>query len=111
MKDKSGKDITFKEFMSRWKEGIENLTPQQKLGHEIRSSIITLLGYSFALIAVIMQRERIGLLSYGLILIFIGSIWSVLVKWFSLREQMKIFKNLDSDVKDLLNKKEDKDGD
>jgi hypothetical protein len=95
MKDKAGNQITFKEFMSRWKKGIESLSPAQKLKNDINGNFVTLLGYLVALVAVIVKIEAIGLLSYGLILIFIGSAWTTGVKWIMLRQQYKFMNDLD----------------
>ena len=35
LKDKEGNKLTFKEFMAKWKDGIENITPLQKLRTQI----------------------------------------------------------------------------
>jgi len=99
-KTKQGEVITWKEFFARWKQGIENLTPLQKLSNEKRSTFVSLIGYLVALVAVIWQIEKIGLLSYGLILIFIGSIWSTGLKWIALRQQYNFIKELDENMGD-----------
>lgn len=101
--DKEGNKLTWKEFFSRWKEGIKNLTPEQKLTQETRGTFITLLGYIVSLIAVIWFSEKIGLLSYGLMLIFIGSIWSAGITYISKRQQLKLFKDTDNKVLNSIN--------
>ena len=45
MKDTQGNKITIKEFFQRWKEGIEKITPIQRLSNEKRATLITLIGY------------------------------------------------------------------
>lgn len=92
LKDKEGEELTFKEFLVRWKEGIENLTPLQKLTNEKRGTFITLLGMIFSFFAVIWFREEIGLLAYGLMLIFLGSSITTGLKWIALRQQYKMLK-------------------
>lgn len=103
MKDKEGNKITTKEFMQRWKEGIQNITPIQKLQNDSRSTFVTLVGFIISLIALIVFRDQmpISWLTYGLILIFVGSVWSNGVKWLMIRQQVKLFKNLDSQSLDL----------
>lgn len=72
IKTKTGERIGIKEFFHRWKVGIDNITPLQRLTNEIRGSYISEAGYVFSLGAVIWARETIGILSYGLMLIFLG---------------------------------------
>lgn len=97
MKLKSGEEITIKEFFKRWKIGIENLTPLQKMTNEARGTFVTLLGFVVSFFAVIWFREKIGILAYGLILIFLGSIWTTALKYIGLRQQVKLFKNLEKE--------------
>jgi len=97
-KTKKGEIISWKEFFKRWKQGIENLTPQQRIKNEIRGTFITLLGFLVSFVAVIILREKIGLLAYGLILIFLGSIINTGLKFFALKQQSKIFKQIEEQI-------------
>ena len=101
MKDKAGKEITFKEFIQRWKEGIINITPIQKLTNEIRGAFITLLGFILSFIAIIFLREKIGWLAYGLILIFLGNIITTFLKWNSLKQQLIYFKRMEEESEEI----------
>ena len=108
-KTKKGEKITWKEYFSKWKKGIEELSPIQKLENETRGTFIITLGYLLALVAVIIQIDKIGLLSYGLILIFLGSFITSGLKWIALKQQLKFLKNLDletleikEEVKDVI---------
>jgi len=103
MKDKEGNKITMKEFIQRWKIGIQNITPVQKLSNDSRATFVTLIGFIISLIALIIFRDQMPIiwLTYGLILIFVGSVWSNLIKWLTLNQQLKLFKNLDSSALDL----------
>lgn len=42
--DKQGNKLTFSEFRTRWKEGINRVTPQQQLDAQIRFTWLTLIG-------------------------------------------------------------------
>lgn len=44
LKDKQGNKLTRKEFMERWKKGIEMITPLQQVTFQIRSTWIMLVG-------------------------------------------------------------------
>ena len=103
---KSGEDISFKEFMIRWKKGIANITPLQKLQNEVKGTFITLLGFIVSFIAVIIMRVKIGLLAYGLILIFLGSIITTGLRFLSLKQQLKLFNTMEVksiNVEEILN--------
>lgn len=98
-KDKEGNSLTTKEFLSRWKQGIDNITPMQRLRNEKRGTAITLLGFIVSFAAVIWKRDTIGVLSYGLILIFLGSIITTGLKYLALRAQYKFMEKLEKEVK------------
>ena len=91
----TGEKITWKEAFKRFKKGVDEITPMQKLENDIRGTFITLLGYFFAMGATIYKFDTFGILSIGLILIFLGSIVTTGLKWISLRQQLKFIKNLD----------------
>jgi len=115
LKDNKGNKITAGEYLKRWGEGIKNLTPIQKLKNESRATFITLIGSITCLIALIIFRDKfvVSWFVYGLILIFVGNSWNTIVKWLSLKQQLRFFKNMDSNsinLEEVLNKsnKEDK---
>lgn len=43
-KDKKGNKLTAKEFMQRWKEGIERVTPLQQTQNQINGYLLVLIG-------------------------------------------------------------------
>ena len=98
MRDKAGNEITVGEFFKRWKHGIENITPMQKLVIEIRGTFIMLLGFILGFFAIIWLREQIGWLAYGLVLIFLGSIITTFLKWNSLKQQLRYFKRMEEQI-------------
>ena len=102
-KDKSGKKITAKEFAKRFKEGIDSLTPVQKLKNEVRSTFTMFLGYVMGLVSLIIYREAFAVqwFTYALIIIFLGASWSNGIRWFAMRQQLKLMKNMDVEAIDL----------
>jgi len=44
MKDKSGKEVSFKEFMQRWKKGMQGVTQYQQVKMQLNSTYIMLIG-------------------------------------------------------------------
>lgn len=95
IKDKSGKKISIKEFGKRWSIGMQNLTPKQRTQNDIFSSWIILVGFIASVIALIFFNETFGVVTYGLILIFLGNTYANSIKLFSLYGQLKVFKNIE----------------
>ena len=95
---RSGEVITWKEFMHRWKKGIENLTPIQKTKNDIVSTLVILVGFIVCTFALLFFNNTFGALTYGLILIFMGNIYSNVVKLFGLTGQLKTFKDIDNQI-------------
>lgn len=100
-KTKDSEKISWKEFFLRWKKGIENLTPSQKLTNEIKGTLITLIGFVIATIALIIYRKEliVSWFAYGLILVFVGSIITTGLKWLGLRQQLKMLKRIEEQLK------------
>ena len=62
MKTKSGEQITTKEFFSRWKKGMQEVTPMQQ-------TKISLIGNVFVLIGIV----------FGITMMIINQVWWLLV--------------------------------
>ena len=43
-KDKEGNKLTYKEFIERWKQGINKITPLQQIKVQVRSTKLSLIG-------------------------------------------------------------------
>ena len=99
-KTASGEVISTKEFFKRWKEGIKNVTknptPLEKVTIELRGTFINVLGILTCLVVLIIYRNEFVVVwfSYGLILIFLGSLITVGMKLIALRQQKKFLKKL-----------------
>lgn len=102
-KDKQGNKLTAKEFFKRFKSGIEQITPVQRLKNEVRSTFTMLIGYLVGLISLIIYRKAfvVQWFTIALIIIFLGATWSNLIKWFALRQQLKSSSKFDSSAIDL----------
>jgi len=96
-KKKDGTKITWNEFFKLWKEGMQNITPIQRLTNESRGTFIILLGFIVGTVAlfVFMDKFPVGLFTWALILIFVGNTWTTSVRWLGLKQQLKAFKNMD----------------
>jgi len=103
IKDKKGNRLTTREFLTRWKEGIQNLTPVQRLTNEARGNAISFVGLLVALVALIIYRDKliVSWFAYGLILVFLGNAWTTGIKWLGLRQQLKLFKTIDEQATNI----------
>ena len=102
-KDKKGEKITAKEFGQRFKEGLNSLTPIQKLKNEVRSTFVMFIGYIVGLVSLIIYRKAFAVqwFTIALIIIFLGASWSNGIKWFAMRQQLKLMKNMDMESLDF----------
>lgn len=100
---RDGTKITWKQFFQEWRKGIESLSPIQRLQNDKRSTFTMMIGYLIGLIALIIKFDLIPnkALNVALIIIFLGAFWSNLIKWIALRQQVKLFKNMDLKSIDL----------
>lgn len=101
-KDKSGKKITWSEFFTRWGNGIKqvasNPSPLERVTIESRGTFINLIGFIVCFITLIIFRDKffVSWFTYGLMLIFIGSIITTGLKYFGLREQKKLLESMET---------------
>jgi hypothetical protein len=103
MKDRFGNKVGFKEFFKRWREGIALVTPIQRLKNEVRANFIMFTGYIVGLASLIIYFKKFvtPLFTIALLIIFLGAAWSSGIKWFALRQQLKLFTELDTQAIDL----------
>jgi hypothetical protein len=94
-KDRKGKRLSFKQFMKRWKTGVEGTTPLQQ-------TTISLWGFPFifggiftGLVIMFFRRE------YWLILILAGSLPITSMQFLSLWQKYKRQKLIDKQMREL----------
>jgi len=90
-KDKEGNKLTFKEFMDRWKKGIEGITPLQKLKTQINGTKIMLIGLLAGLVVSIIGFKKLWWVG----IILIGALFNTVVQYLSLMQQRRLLQNLE----------------
>lgn len=110
--DKQGNKLTFKEFMARWKKGLEGITPLQQTKTQLTGSYISLLGIVLGLIVCIIAYEKlwwVGIILVGA-LINTGAttigVWQKKKQLQNIEDLMNT--NTEEDKKKNEGKKEDK---
>ena len=93
-KDKQGNELTFSQFMSRWKGGIENITPQQKLKTNLIATRIGLVGLFIGLALSIYKIKTMWWIG----LILLGALINTLVQYYGFKQQLKIFQDIEKQM-------------
>jgi hypothetical protein len=73
-KDKEGNELSFKEFMARWKEGIEGITPLQQVKQQLNSTYIIMIGICAGFAISLSSFDNLWWLSIILFGAFINSL-------------------------------------
>lgn len=94
-KDKEGNKLTYQEFISRWKKGIEGITPIQKIKTQILGTRITLIGLFLGLFVTIIGIGKL----WWVMIILIGAIITTGVQYLGFIQQRNILKN----IEDMIN--------
>lgn len=94
-KDKEGNKLTHQEFISRWKKGIEGITPIQKIKTQILGTRITLIGLFLGLFVTIIAIDKL----WWVMIILIGAIITTGVQYLGFIQQRNILKN----IEDMIN--------
>ena len=96
-KDKQGNELTFKQFMSKWKTGIENITPVQKLKTQMNGTMITIIGLIAGLSISLINIKTLWWLS----IILVGGIITTGMQYISYYQQYKVLKNIECMMNDV----------
>ncbi len=105
-KDKSGKKISLKEFKDRFKQGVEGITPLQKLKTQILGTRIMLLGLFLGLFVTIYGWRNL----WWVAIILVGALINTGVQYLGLVQQKEVIESLEKQFNVPLkkNKKNDK---
>jgi hypothetical protein len=98
-KDKQGNKLTFKQFMDRWKSGIENTTPYQKVKVQILGTRITIIGILLGLFVSIYGYKNLWWVG----IMMVGALINTGVQYLGLVQQRKIFEKIEEELKEQDN--------
>ena len=86
--DKKGNKLTFKEFMVRFKSGLEGVTMLQKVALQIWSTIIMLIGILCGIVITLFVFKT----AWWLTIILCAALFNTLIQLLSLWQQKRILK-------------------
>jgi len=93
MKDKQGNKVNGKEFMQRWKQGIQEITPLQSTSISLWSSIWVLIGIILGIIICWMQEL------YWVVLILWGSLFLSVMSFIGIWQKYNVLKTMETMIK------------
>lgn len=97
-KTKDGERISFREFMLRFKNGLTNITPVQKIKTQVVGTRITLLGLFLGLIVTIIAIKIL----WWVMIILIGAIINTGVQYLGLIQQKRLLENMEKMFEDNI---------
>lgn len=99
MKDKNGKEVSGKEFMKRWVEGMKAITPLQQTKISLWSNLLVVVGILIGLYSTFILK------TWWLFIILLGSLFLVLIqilglwqKYMALKEVNKFMEEQEKDT-------------
>jgi len=102
-KDKEGNELSFNEFIEKWKSGVTNITPIQKLKTQLLGTKITLLGIFLGLCVSVYGWNNLWWVG----IILTGAFINTAVQYLGLKQQLNMLKNMEQyeeeDLGDILN--------
>lgn len=88
--DKDGNKLTFKEFIERWKKGIEGITQLQQLKMQLNSFYIMIIGILCGLVITIIGFERL----WWLTIVLSGALFNVTMQWIGVWQKKRLLENV-----------------
>ena len=102
-KDKDGKEVGRKEFMSRWKQGMQGVTPQQQVNVQIRSTWIMIIGIIAGIIVAIVAIKTI----WWLLIILVGALGNTSIQQLGLWQKKLLLEKFSMPIELEGGKKDD----
>lgn len=102
--DKFGKKLTWKEWLQRWKRGIEGITPLQQANIQIKGTYIIILGLCAGIFITALNIKSL----WWLTLILVGGLFNSVMQWVGLYQKKNILERLYNIEEDFENKDETK---
>ena len=94
-KTRDGEELCFIDFMRRWKNGVEGITPLQQTKTTLWSYPLVIMGILTGMIIMVLRKE------WWLILILTGSLPMTLIGLLSTWQKYKQQKRIDETMKEL----------
>tara|TARA_Y100000310_G_scaffold294106_1_gene324316 strand:- start:120 stop:440 length:321 start_codon:yes stop_codon:yes gene_type:complete len=104
MRDKEGNYLTTKEFLERWKKGIQKVTPLQQTKISLQGVILVLIGVVVGIVSSFMT----GI--WWLLIVLCGSLFLTVINLIGTLQRYYSLKEIDKQFKEINNMKGVKNG-
>ena len=94
MRDKEGNYLTVKEWLQRWKRGINNITPLQQTNIQIQGTFIIILGLCAGIVISILGFKTL----WWLMIILIGGLFNTAIQLLGLWQKKIILKRFEGGI-------------
>ena len=101
MKDKEGNEVSGKEFLERWKGGMQSITPLQQTWLSLLSFQFVLVGIIIGLVVMSMNKV------WWVVIILIGSLFLSLISFLGMLQKYWALKKVEQKMKELQNEEVD----
>lgn len=97
--DKQGNELTFKQFINRWKKGLEGITPLQQVKTQIWGLRIIILGLFCGIVICIMGIKNL----WWLLLILTGGLFNTSVQYLGLWQKKRLLESFKLNLEGVKN--------
>lgn len=91
-KDKQGNELNFKQFMQRWKDGVNGITPLQQNKIQLQGTIISIAGIILGMIASLFALKTL----WWLEIVLIGALINTTISAIGIYQKVLMYKNFQS---------------
>jgi len=96
-KDKQGNELTFKEFISRWKKGLEGVTMLQQLKMQVKSMYIMITGLLCGVVITLIGFKTL----WWLFIILVGGLFNTIIQLLGVWQKKRILENIELNFKEV----------
>ena len=100
-KDKAGNQLTWKEYIAKWKEGIRGITPLQLAVQQLKGMNIILIGLLCGIVICFFNIKNL----WWLLIILIGSLYVNVTMYIGTWQKKKALENIEKQFMEVNNEK------
>lgn len=93
-KTKDGEVISWKEFFNRWKKGIAEVTPKQKIESQILFTRIMIIGFICGFVISLVNFKNL----WWVAIVLFAAIGNTVIQYISLVQQKRLFENIENNI-------------
>lgn len=109
IKDKQGKEYTFKEFTTKWKKGISGITPLQQVKSQISGTYLMIIGLLCGVVVLAFSFKK----NWWVEIILVAGLFNTCIQLIGLKQKRNVLKQFNLaaiDVESILKQQEVIDG-